>query len=75
MPNVLIFRLELQNLSECDNRVMLPSGIGESYGQICRNQLVIRRNPSGRVKMRYGFPGLSEAMEQRSFFDQGVQIS
>jgi hypothetical protein len=74
MPNVLIFRIELQNLSECVNRVMPLSGVGERYGQICQNQLMIRRDPPGRVVIRYGFPGLSEAIEQRAFFDQGVQI-
>ena len=74
MPNVLIFRIELQSHSECDNRVMPLSGIGERSGQICQNQLMIRRDPSRRLEMRYGLLGLSEAMEQRAFFDQGVQI-
>jgi hypothetical protein len=50
------------------------SGIGERNGQICQNQLMVRRNPSGRVEMRYGLLSLSEAMEQRAFFDQGVQL-
>jgi hypothetical protein len=53
---------------------MSTSGIGERYGQICQNQLMIRCDPPGRVEMRYRFPGLSEAMEQRALFDQGVQI-
>jgi hypothetical protein len=74
MPNVLIFRIERQNLSECDNRVMSTSGISERYGQICQNQLMMRCDPPGRLEMRYGFLGLSEAMEQRAVFDQGVQI-
>ena len=73
MPNVLIFRIELQNLSECDNRGMPLSGISKRYGQICQNQLMVRRDPPGRVEMRYGFLGPSEAMEQRAIFDQGVQ--
>ena len=74
MPNVLVFRIELQNLSERDNRVMPLSGISERYGQICQNQLMVRRDPPGCVEMRYGFLGLAEAMEQRAIFDQGVQI-
>jgi hypothetical protein len=54
MPNVLISRIELQNPSERDNRVMPLSGIGERYSQVCQNQLMIRRDPPGRVEMRYG---------------------
>jgi hypothetical protein len=50
------------------------SGIGERYGQSCQNQLMIRRDPPGRVEMRYRLLGLSEAVEQRAFFDQGVQM-
>jgi hypothetical protein len=35
---------------------------------------MIRRDPTSRVEKRYGLLGLSEAMEQRAFFDQGAQI-
>ena len=69
-----IFRIELQNLSERDNRLMSLPGIGERDRQICQNELMIRRDPPGRVEMLNGFLGLSEAMEQRALFDQGVQI-
>ena len=72
MPNVLIFRIELQNLSERDDRLMSPAGIGERDRQICQNELMIRRDPPGRVEMRNGFLGPSETMKQRAPFDQGV---
>ena len=74
MPNVLIFRIELQNLSELDDRLMALPGIGERDRQICQNQLMIRRDLPGSVEMRNGFLGLSETMKQRALFDQGVQI-
>jgi hypothetical protein len=74
MPNVLIFRIELQNLSERDDHLMALPGIGERDRQICQNQLMIWRDPPGRVEMRNGFLGLSETMKQRAPFDQGVQI-
>jgi hypothetical protein len=74
MPNILIIRIELQNLPESDNRIMPLSGIGERNGQICQGQLMARRDPSGRVEMRYGLLSLSETMEQRALFDQGVQL-
>ena len=50
MPNVLIFRIELQNLSERDDRLMLLPGIGERDRQICQNELMIRRDPPAASK-------------------------
>jgi hypothetical protein len=35
---------------------------------------MVRCDPPGRVEVRYGLLSLSEAMEQRAFFDQGVLL-
>lgn len=62
MPNVQIFRIELQNPPKYHNRIMPLSGIRERYGQVCQDQLMIRCDPPSRLETCYGIVSLAEAM-------------